>query len=246
VSFVYRNGLAAKLITNKKYRDAYVLEHVKNSIPSQIRALREQREWKQSDLGEKAGKQQHGIARLEDPRIGHKLSIKTLLELASAFDVALLVKFVPFSRLVKEYEDVSFEALSAASITDEKEIEKLNDWATEEEEEVEPIAARAKEDFSSALDVPRLFHSIAGLGDEVMPELREKMNLAQWAHDMGLLQSADFLKQEIIEQFAKNDKAPPATNVVSMLDRLAGRRKVEQQPAAPQNDLLALATGGRR
>ena len=150
MNFVYRNNLAAKLFANKKYRDAYVLEHVKNSIPNQIRALREQREWKQSELGEKAGKQQHGIARLEDPRIGHKLSIKTLLELASAFDVALLVKFVPFSRLVKEYEDVSFEALSAASVTDEKEIEKLNEWAVEDE--VEPIAAHALDVIEAGRD----------------------------------------------------------------------------------------------
>jgi transcriptional regulator with XRE-family HTH domain len=143
VSFVSRNSLTAKLLANKKYRDAYVLEHVKNSIPNQIRALREEREWKQSELGEKAGKQQHGIARLEDPRIGHKLSIKTLLELASAFDVALLVKFVPFSRLLKEYEDVSPEALSAKSITDEEEARKFEEWVTEED--ADPIAARAHE-----------------------------------------------------------------------------------------------------
>src|SRR5207253_5241953 len=121
-----------------------VLEYIKNGVPYQIRSLREQRGWTQGYLGETAGKRQHGISRLEDPRYGSKLSIKSLLEIASAFDVALLIKFVPFSKLLNEYDDVSPEALSANSIEDE--INELEKWATEKEPE--PIAAHAKEDLS--------------------------------------------------------------------------------------------------
>jgi transcriptional regulator with XRE-family HTH domain len=144
VSFVSRKNLVAKLLNNKKYRDAYVLEHIKNGIPYQIRSLRDQRGWTQGYLGEEAGKRQHGISRLEDPRYGSKLSIKSLLEIASAFDVALLVKFVPFSKLLNEYDDVSPEALSANSIEDE--IDELEKWAAEKEPET--VAAHAKEDLS--------------------------------------------------------------------------------------------------
>src|SRR5207253_2649565 len=130
-----------------------VLEYIKNGVPYQIRSLRDQRGWTQGYLGEKAGKRQHGISRLEDPRYGSKLSIKSLLEIASAFDVALLVKFVPFSRLLNEYDDVSPEALSAKSVFDEDEMLRLKQWA--EEKEVEPIAARADEDVvrNALLDI---------------------------------------------------------------------------------------------
>ena len=40
------------------------------------------------------------ISRYENPDYG-KYSISTLLELAAAFDVALAVRFVPFSELVE-------------------------------------------------------------------------------------------------------------------------------------------------
>ena len=130
--------MIAKLLKSKKFRDAYVYEHVRNGIPFQTRALREQRDWTQADLGEASKKPRNVITRLENPNYG-KLTLKTLFEIASGCDVALLVKFVPFSRLLKEYEDVSSEALYAKSITDEEEIEELNEWTAEEE--AEPIAA---------------------------------------------------------------------------------------------------------
>ncbi|HEY0322440.1 MAG TPA: helix-turn-helix transcriptional regulator [Pyrinomonadaceae bacterium] len=128
------NDLVQNLINDKTFRDAYVYEHVKRVIPYQLRAMRKERDWKQGDMGKAVGKPRNVINRLENPNYG-KLTLKTLFEIASGCNVALLVKFVPFSRLLKEYEDVSFEALSAASVTDEKEIEKLNEWAADEEAE---------------------------------------------------------------------------------------------------------------
>ena len=43
---------------------------------------------------------QETISRLEDPNYG-KLTLKTLKRLASAFEVGLMVRFVPFSELVE-------------------------------------------------------------------------------------------------------------------------------------------------
>lgn len=105
---------------SKAYRDAYVRERIRIGIPYQIRALREQEErsWTQAELGRRAGKPQNVISRLEDPEYG-KLSIQSLLEMASAFDVALMVKFVPFSRFLREYEDVSPASLEAQSFENE-------------------------------------------------------------------------------------------------------------------------------
>ena len=142
-----KKDLVAKLRTSKKFRDAYVYEHVRNGIPFQTRALRTspERDWTQAELGAAAKKPRNVITRLENPNYG-KLTLKTLFEIASAFDVALLIKFVPFSRLLREYEDVSSEALNAKSITDEEEVGALERWAAEEE--VEPVAARLGESTS--------------------------------------------------------------------------------------------------
>ena len=49
-------------------------------------------------------------------RSGEKgLSLKTLLEIASELDIALVLKFVPFSRFLREYEDVSPDAMKVES-----------------------------------------------------------------------------------------------------------------------------------
>lgn len=131
MSLSSRTRIIRRLLGEKAYRDAYVLEHIKNGVAFQIRTNREDRNWTQGKLGEVAGKPRNVISRLEDPNYG-KLTLATLLEIASAFDVGLLVKFVPFSRLVKEYDDVSPEALSALSVADKKEIVALNAWAIED------------------------------------------------------------------------------------------------------------------
>lgn len=107
-------------LQDKAYRDAYVEAHVKVGIPHQIRALREQeeRKWSQAELGRRSGKPANVISRLEDPESGGN-TIRTCLEMASAFDVALLVKFVPYSRFLKEFEDVSPEALEVPSFSND-------------------------------------------------------------------------------------------------------------------------------
>ncbi|MHB8890347.1 MAG: helix-turn-helix transcriptional regulator [Acidobacteriaceae bacterium] len=86
-------------LQDKEYRDLYVAENIDTGIAFQIRAMREQRNWAQAELGERSGKKQETISQLEGPDYG-KHSLTTLKRLASAFDVALVVRFEPFSRLV--------------------------------------------------------------------------------------------------------------------------------------------------
>jgi transcriptional regulator with XRE-family HTH domain len=129
VSVISKIKQLAKL-KRKSYRDAYVGEHVKTSLPFQIRTLREQRGLSQRDLGEKTGMRQNAISRLEKPDYG-SLSVNTLLRLASAFDVALLIKFVPFRKLLDEFSDLSTEALEVSSFDDElPELEEVASMAT--------------------------------------------------------------------------------------------------------------------
>lgn len=97
---------------SKDYRDAFVEENIKTRVAFQIRALREKEGWTQQQLGEKAGKAQNVISRLEDPDYG-KFTIRTLLDLASALDVGLEVTFVPFTHLVANSENFSPQRLAA-------------------------------------------------------------------------------------------------------------------------------------
>jgi transcriptional regulator with XRE-family HTH domain len=86
-------------LRNKKYRDSFVASQISVGLPFQIRALREQRGWKQSQLAGKAEMLQPRISAMERPG-GAKFNLETLRRLASAFDVALVVRFAPFSELV--------------------------------------------------------------------------------------------------------------------------------------------------
>jgi transcriptional regulator with XRE-family HTH domain len=127
MSVASKSRLLAKL-KNKAYRAAFVIEHVKTSVPLQIHALREQFGWTQGQLAERAKTTQTVISRLEDPNYGN-LSLNSLLKLASAFDIGLLVKFVPFSRLLNEFKDLSPQALFAKPFIEE--LPNLEAWAKE-------------------------------------------------------------------------------------------------------------------
>lgn len=111
---------------SKAFRDAFVNANIDQGVAYQVKALRESRGWDQKTLAKKIGlKSQSAIARMEDPSYG-KLSIASLKRLGKAFDVGLLIKFVPYSRMLTETEDLSPSALAAKSFTEEeKEIESM-------------------------------------------------------------------------------------------------------------------------
>jgi transcriptional regulator with XRE-family HTH domain len=132
-----------KELANKEFRDAYVAEDIRTSISFQIRVLREKRGWSQAELGLRAAKPQSVIARLEDPDYG-RFSLRTLLEMATAFDVGLLVRFVSFSELIRRNADVSPDALA------------VQDYAHDTvpiESDVEIESWPTSERFSSTLEV---------------------------------------------------------------------------------------------
>lgn len=102
----------------KAYRAAYVGEHVRRGIAAQIRAMRDQRGWNQGRLSVELGKPQSVVSRLEDPSYG-KVTVQTLLEVAATFDVALQVRFVPFSKFLQQTRDVSTRSMQVVSFTDD-------------------------------------------------------------------------------------------------------------------------------
>jgi transcriptional regulator with XRE-family HTH domain len=62
--------------------------------------MRDREGWSQQELAERVEMTQNRISLLENPFKG-KPTLTTLKRLAAAFDVALVVRFVPFSQLVK-------------------------------------------------------------------------------------------------------------------------------------------------
>lgn len=112
-----RRQLIASL-EDKEYRDAFSDQHITNSVPFQIRVLREDRNWTQKELGQRAGMAQETISLLENPNYG-RLTLKTLKRLASAFDVGLSVRFVPFSEIVDWTVSLSRETFSAPAFKDD-------------------------------------------------------------------------------------------------------------------------------
>ena len=86
-------------LRNKEYRAAYTEAQLSIEVPFQIRALRKACGWTQAQLAERCGIPQARISHIEQPG-RDPLSLRTLYRLSSAFDVGLLVQFVPFSELV--------------------------------------------------------------------------------------------------------------------------------------------------
>lgn len=113
--------LRETLIENLKdpeYRRHFVSAHVRQTVTSQIRELRtaENRGWTQADLGLKTGMKANAISRLENPSYGD-FTINTLLRVGEAFDVGLIVRYVPMSELVEWNQSVTPSVYTPSSFS---------------------------------------------------------------------------------------------------------------------------------
>lgn len=100
INLTRREQLVSSL-EDKEYRDAFVADQIRIGVPLQIKMMRDERDWTQEVLGQgmTPPMMQESVWRLENPNKAN-LTIGTLLRVASAFDVALMVRFVPFSELI--------------------------------------------------------------------------------------------------------------------------------------------------
>lgn len=87
------------MMKGPEVRARFVESHLNKGIAFQAESLREKRGWTQQELADKLNSSQNSVYRLENPNYG-KHTITTLRKVAAAFDVALIVRFAPFSELV--------------------------------------------------------------------------------------------------------------------------------------------------
>ena len=97
---------------DKPYRDTFVAAHLSTNIAAQIQTIREERGWTKKQLAQEAGMSPSRITVMEDPSY-ENFTLSTLKRLASAFDVALIARFTPFSDLVDWVAELSPGKLQA-------------------------------------------------------------------------------------------------------------------------------------
>jgi transcriptional regulator with XRE-family HTH domain len=81
--------------------------------------MRNERGWTQRELGDLAGVRQNWISHLESPDYG-SFNLSTLKKLAFAFDVALIVRFVPFSQFVDWIANLEMRDLAPPGYDDDR------------------------------------------------------------------------------------------------------------------------------
>ena len=90
---------------------------IRTYIALQVRELRESNNLSQSDLAVRTGTHQSAISRLENTDYG-RMSVQTLIDLATAMDVALVVKFASYEDFLSQHSDVMPSALLAESFSE--------------------------------------------------------------------------------------------------------------------------------
>ena len=116
-----------KLIENKDFRRTFVGDYVQEMIATQIRALREHRGLSQKELGQASdGMKQGQVSRLEDHDYSGT-SVNSLIRMAQAFDVSLIVRLAPFSEFLGWIENQSPDTLLPKSFAEEQGISHWSD-----------------------------------------------------------------------------------------------------------------------
>jgi transcriptional regulator with XRE-family HTH domain len=98
-------------LEDDKFRNDFVADRVRTRLALLIRSLREQRGWSQAELGERLGKPQSVISRIEDPDYG-RLSTKTLYEVAAAFGLPVYIDLPNWDEWFRLMEDMSARSMA--------------------------------------------------------------------------------------------------------------------------------------
>jgi transcriptional regulator with XRE-family HTH domain len=110
--------LIRRLARSLAARIRFVESHVAKTIAFQVQSMRAKKGWTQEHLASRLGSNQNAVYRLENPYYG-KQTLTTLRKVAAEFDVALIVRFAPFSELVDWVGGLSSESLTVPSFDED-------------------------------------------------------------------------------------------------------------------------------
>ena len=88
---------------------------MRSSIAYQVRAIRQKLGLTQKGMGERIGKSQSVVARMENDDYG-RLTVQSLLDVAIGADVALVIRFVSYPDFLQQMSDMSSAALQPQNI----------------------------------------------------------------------------------------------------------------------------------
>jgi transcriptional regulator with XRE-family HTH domain len=150
-----------------EYRHGVVNAQIEVDLPLEIRALRKQRGWTQPELAERAEMKQPRISAMEKTG-GANFTLETLKRLAKAFDVALIVKFAPFSELLRWSDRFNPDEFFVPGF--EAELPDLEDKLAEQELSATSAHSSQQTYFERELD-ERILHQIntEGIRDGIPP-----------------------------------------------------------------------------
>lgn len=113
-----RSNLINRLRTNRDSRAAFIRAKLDVLIPSQLRALRLRQPMTQAVVADKADMKQSRISAMETPGKTN-FNLETLVSLAATFKVGLMVKFVPFSGMLRWENEYSQDAFDVTGIDED-------------------------------------------------------------------------------------------------------------------------------
>jgi transcriptional regulator with XRE-family HTH domain len=119
---------------------------VRGGIAYQIQALRAKFDLTQAQFAQRTGKKQSQISRLEDTEYG-RVSIQTLLDIASSLDLALLVRFVSYPQFLRCASNMSESNLQPETVYESFDREEHSRAEPDEFDYSGPLAEQTKKNY---------------------------------------------------------------------------------------------------
>lgn len=138
------------------FRKQFIDAHVDEGIAFQIRSLRNKKGKTQPEFAQELGVKQPLVSSWENPAYGN-YSLNTLKKLAKAFDVGLLVRFVPFSTLIDWTINLTSDVIAPPSF--------------DEEQDYAYTLKQIEEALKSANDKKNIYTNHTGIPEPIEPEL---------------------------------------------------------------------------
>ena len=109
-----------KDFSDPEYRHIYDEGFLNSSIATQIKVLREERNWTQALLADSSGMNQSRVSELEDVNF-NSWTIRTLRKLARAYDLRLKISFEEFGTLLHDFRNLNRAGLTRRSFASDPE-----------------------------------------------------------------------------------------------------------------------------